>query len=101
MIRHVCMFKFKDFAEGRSKSENLMITKEMLDKLPETIPYIVSSKTYLGDEHQKEDNYDLILISDFESLETLEKYKVHPDHVAVGDFMRPVRISRVCIDYNI
>ena len=101
MIRHVCMFKFKEFADGRTKSENVTITKNMLDKLPETIPYIINSKTYIGDECQKQDNYDLILISDFESLETLEKYKVHPDHVAVDNFMRPVRLSRVCIDYNI
>ena len=101
MIRHVCMFKFKEQAGGRTKSENVNITKDMLDKLPEKIEYILSSKTYIGDALQKPDNYDLILISDFESLETLEKYKVHPAHVAVGDFMRPVRISRTCIDYCI
>ena len=75
MIRHICMFKFKDFADGRTKAENVEITKNMLDKLPDTIPYILSSHTAVGDENQKEDNYDLILISDFESLETIEKYK--------------------------
>lgn len=101
MIRHICMFKFKDEAEGRTKAENIAITKSMLDKLPDTIGYIVRSETFVGAKDQKTDNYDLILISDFESLETLEKYKVHPDHVAVGDFMRPVRISRTCIDYEI
>ena len=101
MIRHVCMFKFKEEAEGRTKAENIAITKSMLDKLPSTIDYILRSETFTGADGQKEDNYDLILISDFESLETLEKYKVHPDHVAVGNFMRPVRISRTCIDYVI
>ena len=101
MIRHVCMFKFKEDAQGRSKAENVAITKNMLDLLPEKIEYILSSQTYVGDSCQKSDNYDLILISDFDSLETLEKYKIHPDHVAVGDFMRPVRISRTCIDYRI
>lgn len=101
MIRHVCMFKFKEEAQGRSKAENVAITKNMLDLLPEKIEYILSSQTYVGDSCQKSDNYDLILISDFDSLETLEKYKIHPDHVAVGDFMRPVRISRTCIDYRI
>lgn len=101
MIRHVCMFKFKEEAQGRSKAENVAITKNMLDLLPEKIEYILSSQTYVGDSCQKPDNYDLILISDFDSLETLEKYKIHPDHVAVGDFMRPVRISRTCIDYRI
>ena len=95
------MFKFKEEAQWRSKAENVAITKSMLDLLPEKIEYILSSKTYVGDSCQKSDNYDLILISDFDSLETLEKYKIHPDHVAVGDFMRPVRISRTCIDYRI
>lgn len=95
------MFKFKDFAEGRSKAENVQITKDMLDKLPSSISHIMNSQTFVGAAAQKEDNCDLILISDFESLETLEKYKVHPDHVAVGNFMRPVRISRTCIDYEI
>ena len=95
------MFKFKEEAEGRTKAENISITKSMLDKLPETIDSILSSETFVGAPAQKEDNYDLILISDFESLETLELYKVHPDHVAVGNFMRPVRISRTCIDYEI
>ncbi len=101
MIRHICMFKFKDFAEGRTKDQNVEITKSMLDNLPETIDYIINSSTFVGSKDQCEDNYDLILISDFESFETLEKYKVHPDHVAVGDFMKPVRLSRTCIDYEI
>ena len=101
MIRHICMFKFKDFADGRSKKENIEITKSMLEKLPQTIEYIKSSSVYVGDEYQKAENYDLILISEFDSLDALEKYKVHPDHVAVGNFMRPVRLSRVCIDFQV
>ena len=101
MIRHICMFKFKDFANGRTKSENIGITKSMLDELPNEIDYIISSKTFVGVGGQKEDNYDLILISDFNSLEELEKYKIHPKHVAVGNFMLPVRLSRTCIDYEI
>ncbi len=101
MIRHICMFKFKEFAEGRSKEQNIEITKSMLDKLPSEIEYILSSKTFIGSKDQKSDNYDLILISDFNNLDELEKYKVHPKHVAVGDFMRPVRTSRTCIDFEI
>lgn len=101
MIRHICMFKFKDFAEGRTKAENIAITKSMLDELPSQIKYIISSTTFVGAENQKTDNYDLLLISDFKNLEELEEYKIHPKHVAVGDFMRPVRLSRTCIDFEI
>ena len=28
MIRHVCMFKFKEQAQGRTKAENVDITKK-------------------------------------------------------------------------
>ncbi len=101
MIRHICLFKFKDEAGGRTREQNVMITKNMLDKLPESIEYIRAQQTFVGAEAQSADNCDLILISDFDSLDALEKYKKHPAHVAVGDFMRPVRISRSCIDFNV
>lgn len=101
MIRHIVMFKFKEEAEGRTKAENVAITRGMLEALPSKIDWIRSSFVATGVEGQKDANYDLILISDFDSLEDLEKYRVHPDHVAVGTFMKPVRIDRTCIDFEI
>jgi len=41
------------------------------------------------------------MITDFDSMEDYRKYKVHPDHVAVGTFMRPVRITRSSVDFYI
>lgn len=35
MIRHVCMFNFLDEAQGRTRAENIAITKAMLEALPE------------------------------------------------------------------
>jgi len=101
MIRHIVMFKFKDEADGRSRDENVRLTMDMLEALPAKIDYIKYSFVSSYAKGQAADNYDLILISDFESLETLEKYKVHPDHVAVGNFMRPLRLDRKCIDFEI
>ena len=101
MIRHIVTFKFKDFAEGRSKEENVAITKSMLDALPAEIDLIKSSFTAIGAAGANGDNADLLLISDFESFEALNAYIVHPKHKAVGEFMRPVRISRACIDIEI
>ena len=101
MIRHIVMFKFKDFAEGRSKEENVAITKNMLDALPAEISLIKSSFTAVGAPCADGDNCDLLLISDFESFDDLNAYIVHPKHKAVGEFMRPVRILRSCIDIEI
>ena len=101
MIRHICLFQFKDFADGRSKAENVAITKRMLDALPQTVPEIRSSKTYTAAQGQNPDNCDLMLVSEFDDFDALQRYLVHPDHVAVGAFMRPVRLSRACIDLSV
>ena len=101
MIRHVCMFEFLPEAEGRTREENVAITKAMLEALPEKISWIRASTVALNSKDAPAGNWDLILISDFDSFEELERYRVHPDHVAVGDFMKPVRKSRSCVDFEI
>jgi len=101
MIRHVVMFKFLPEAQGRSKAENVAATRAMLEALPAKIPQILSSQVYTAAEGSAEGNSDLILISDFASFETLEEYLVHPDHKAVGAFMRPLRESRAACDFTV
>ena len=101
MIRHIVMFRFKEEADGKSREENVLATKAMLDALPEKIPQILNSRTYINTEGANPENAHLILISEFESLKTLEEYLVHPDHKAVGAFMRPLRESRAGIDLTV
>lgn len=99
MIRHIVMFSFKEQAEGRSKAENIALTKAMLEELPQKIDLIRSSRVELNAPGASEDNCDLLLISDFDSLDDLETYRIHPDHVAVGTFMRPLRTGRASVDF--
>ncbi|MDD7267007.1 MAG: Dabb family protein [Lachnospiraceae bacterium] len=101
MIKHIVMFKFKEQAEGRSRSENVAMTKAMLDALPAQIPQITSSLTETGCAHADTGNYDLILTSTFQTIEDLADYIVHPAHQAVGAFMRPLRENRACIDIEV
>ena len=100
MIRHVVMFSFKEEAEGRSKSENVALTKKMLEALPKKIDLIRSSQVEVNASGAAQDNCDLLLISDFDSLADLEAYKIHPDHVAIGTFMRPLRTGRASVDFE-
>ena len=101
MIRHIVMFKFKEEAEGRTKAENIAITKAMLEALPEKIDWIRASTVKTNSPDADQTNYDLCLISDFDTWEDLAAYIVHPDHKAVGAFMRPVRLERSCVDFEI
>ena len=99
MIRHIVMFSFKEQAQGRSKAENVALTKAMLEELPQKISLIRSSRVELNAPGASEENCDLLLISGFDSLEDLEAYRIHPDHVAVGTFMRPLRTGRASVDF--
>lgn len=100
MVKHIVMFKFLEEAEGRSKSENVMMTKNMLDALQGGVPTLLSSKVTINDVKADPTNYDLVLESEFESFEALHEYIVHPEHKKVGEFMRPLRESRACVDYE-
>lgn len=101
MLRHVVMFKFKEEAQGRTKAENIAITKAMLEALPSKISWIRGFSVGVNAPEADEENYDLALVADFDSMEDYQKYKVHPDHVAVGDFMKPVRTGRNSVDFYI
>ena len=101
MIRHVVMFKFLESPEGRPKEENVRLTADMLNALQGVVPTLKASNVYIGAACADKSNCDLLLISDFDSFEDLQAYIVHPRHKAVGEFMRPLRESRACVDFEL
>ena len=48
-----------------------------------------------------EGNYDAALISDFDSLEDLARYKAAPRHQAVSALCKSIRESRAAVDYEL
>ena len=96
MIMHVVMWKFKE----ENKKENMNTFKKLLMELPPIIKEVkhmeVGKEINVG-----QGNYDLVLISEFKSMEDLQKYKEHPDHQQVSEFCTTIRIDRVCVDYEV
>jgi hypothetical protein len=46
------------------------------------------------------DNYDVILISEFNSWTDLDEYQKHPAHMEVADYLKNIRQSRSAIDFE-
>lgn len=42
MLKHIVMWKLKEFAEGKTKAENALIMKENLERLVGIVPEIIS-----------------------------------------------------------
>lgn len=101
MIKHIVMFKFKPTANGKAKADNLALAMLNAKKLEKEIDCKISIKPVFNAKSSDERNYDFALLCEFESIEQLEQYKVHPAHVAFGKFITPLRESRACIDYEV
>lgn len=94
MIKHIVMWKFKE-----NEEENMKKFLEGLNSLKAIIPEIKYMET--GININPNNKYDAILISEFESMEDLEKYKKHPEHVKVSSLCKAIRIDRQAIDYEV
>jgi len=93
MIRHIVMWKFRAGTEAEQKQ-----FLEGLRGLQGVIPQLLRSEVAVN---VGEGNYDAVLVSEFESLETLEAYKNDPRHKAVSALCKSIREDRVAVDYEI
>ena len=100
MVKHIVMFKFAEEAEGRKAIENAATAKQMLEELQGVVPTLKASKISLNSQNASPANYELVLETEFDDMEGLAAYAVHPEHVKVGAFIRSVMVSRACVDYE-
>ena len=100
MIKHIVMWKLKDFAEGADRATNATKMKEKLDACAQLSPGTLKFEVALA-QPGLEATYDVILYSEFASKEALAEYVAHPTHKAIVSFIGAVRDERQCMDYEI
>lgn len=99
MIKHIVMWKLKEFSEGRSKAENIQIMKSMLEALNGKIPGLEKLEVGLNIS-SSEMGFDLVLYSEFKDEQALETYQNHPEHLIIREFVGKVRDKRAVVDYK-
>lgn len=98
MINHVVLFKLKDYPEA----ERPMIIAEMKSLLEglkgkiDELKYIEVGVNY----ELNSKSYDMVLISHFNSVEELDKYRVHPEHKKVLARFSELRLERAAVDFE-
>lgn len=100
MIRHVVIFGIRGNGELTPTQE----AKRLADKLmalPEQIPFLKKMEVGVNSEQAPEENAQLVLIADFDSIEDCAMYTIHPAHLAVAEEIGKVKTSRSCVDYEI
>ncbi|RMG86640.1 MAG: Dabb family protein [Chloroflexi bacterium] len=94
MITHVVMFRFED-----NSPEHLETVKRKLMALPSVISEIQHYEVGIN-VVQADRNYDMVLISKFNTLEDLQAYGVHPAHKEVLAYIRDTATSVAVVDYE-
>ncbi|SEG04690.1 Stress responsive A/B Barrel Domain [Caloramator fervidus] len=100
MIKHIVMWKLKDYAEGRSKKENAIFMKNILEQLKEKIDVIKSLEVGLNFA-ESDAAFDIVLYSEFETKQDLMAYINHPEHQKVVEFINKVKDLRYFVDYEV
>lgn len=97
MIKHVILWKIKDGLDQAAIAQGV---KEGLEGLVGVVPGLLRAKVVIG--QMASCTADVMLDSDFESVQALKAYKTHPAHVAVADgLVRPYMEVRLCMDYEV
>ena len=92
MIRHIVMWKFRPGTEAEQSR-----FFEGLRGLQGVVPQLLRCEVAVN---VGKDNYDAVLVSDFESLADLEAYKNDPRHKAVSALCKSIREDRAAVDYE-
>ncbi|QTV80110.1 Dabb family protein [Microbacterium sp. NIBRBAC000506063] len=98
-LRHVVMWKLAstDAAERSAQAAELVRRLHALEGFVPQIRAITASANTL----YPEANWDATLTVDFDSVEALEEYRVHPDHQEVVAYVASVVSERAVVDFEV
>ena len=99
MIKHIVMWRLKDFAAGATKEENAVKLKQSLEELDSVIDAISAIEVGINFNGSPA-AFDVVLYSEFENREALEAYQKHPEHLKIVDFVGEIRTDRAVVDYE-
>ena len=99
MIRHLAMFKLREFSTPEEKMKAVEIVRAELFAMKKKIPVIQEFE--VGINFTLDDAaFDLVINSSFSSKEDLKTYQGHPDHQAFILFNKNYSAKKVVLDYE-
>ena len=97
-MKHIVMWTLKDEFDGKNKQQLAEELKKQLLDLKSVIPQIKNIEVGINSIN-KEKNYDVVLITEFNNTEDLATYSKHPEHLKVVDFVKKTATGRAAVDY--
>ncbi|MCQ2195284.1 MAG: Dabb family protein [Paludibacteraceae bacterium] len=98
MIKHVVLFKLKEFNSPIEKQNKMKQIQMGLTCLKAIIPEILSIEVGLNT--NPKEKFDIALTTTHKSMEDLAIYANHPKHLDISKIIREVLEDRSCVDFE-
>jgi hypothetical protein len=99
MINHVVLFKLKKYPSDSEKQTEISKIEEALMGLAgkiDELKYIEVGVNYDLDAQ----SHDICLITHFDSIDHLDAYRIHPEHVKVAGLIAQHAVERAAVDFE-
>ena len=94
MVRHVILFKFRASSSPQQRRQAVNMLKDLGSKIPEIREWSVGLQALPSGK-----TYDMAQVSTFASLDALQQFKLHPEHVKVRNYLASVA-DWITVDYE-
>lgn len=98
MINHVVLFKLKEYST-QEKQSVIAEMKSLLEGLNGKIGELKFIEVGVNYELETK-SFDVALITHFNSIEDLDKYRVHPEHKKVIARFAEFNLDRAAVDFE-
>jgi len=98
-LRHVVTWKLAS-EDAAARGAQAAEVARRLNALDGVVPQLRSISAGANSVYP-DANWDVTLVADFDSVEALEQYAVHPAHEEVAVYIRSVVASRVAVDFEL
>lgn len=96
MIRHVVMFKFKPEFPQEAREEWARQARQLPDGIKEIKAFSLGFDVLEADR-----SWDAAIVADFDTIEDVKTYAVHPVHLPVAALSVPNCEQMVSVDFEI
>ncbi len=99
MISHVVMFKLKKYDSDSEKQNIICSIEDALLGLSGKIKELKHIEVGVNYELAAK-SFDICLITHFDSIEGLDVYRVHPEHLKVVELIGQHAVERAAVDFE-
>lgn len=93
MVRHIVVWKLGDMAHSLEIKTKLLALNGQIEVLK-------SIEVGIRSPQAPSSCWDVVLDTTFDTFADLDAYRVHPEHVKVGEYVQQIALQRVAIDYE-